>query len=87
MEVTYQPRGVCSRKITLEVTDGILHNVRFTGGCSGNTQGLARLLEGMPAREAAERLRGIRCGFKPTSGPDQLAIALERALAEEAPGD
>ena len=77
---TYTPRGVCSRGITFDLEDGTVKNVRFEGGCSGNTQGVARLVEGMPAEEAIRRLAGIRCGFKPTSCPDQLAQALRRAL-------
>ena len=82
MTYQYRPEGVCSRNITLDIEDGILKNVKFEGGCSGNTQGVARLVEGMPAAEAAARLRGIRCGFKSTSCPDQLARAIEAALAE-----
>ena len=76
----YKPRGVCSRRIAFDLTDGVVRNVSFEGGCSGNTQGIARLVEGMPAEEAIRRLAGIRCGFKPTSCPDQLAIALQTAL-------
>lgn len=77
----YRPQGVCARGITFDIEDGIVKNVQFSGGCAGNTQGVARLIEGMPAAEAVTRLRGIRCGFKPTSCPDQLALALEQALA------
>ena len=74
---TYQPRGVCSRKILFDVgEDGTLHNVSFEGGCNGNLQGIGSLLEGMEIEEAIERLAGIRCGFKGTSCPDQLAQAL-----------
>ena len=74
---TYQPRGVCSRKILFEVEeDGTLHNVSFEGGCNGNLQGIGSLLEGMEIEEAIKRLAGIRCGFKGTSCPDQLAQAL-----------
>jgi uncharacterized protein (TIGR03905 family) len=79
MEYTYQPRGVCSRKITFELDNGIVRNVRFTGGCSGNTQGVAMLVDGMPADEIVRRLRGIKCGWKDTSCPDQLATAIEQA--------
>ena len=81
MAYTYTPRGVCSRGISFDLEDGIVKNVRFEGGCSGNTQGVARLVEGMPAEEAVRRLSGIRCGFKSTSCPDQLAQALSRALS------
>ena len=86
MEIKYKPRGVCSQAIRLDLEDGVVHNVKFTGGCSGNAQGLCRLVEGMPAEEVVKRLRGIRCGFKPTSCPDQLAAALEQALAEKNSG-
>lgn len=81
---TYPNRGTCSRAVSFELVDGTVRNVQFEGGCSGNTQGVARLIEGMDAREAITRLKGIRCGFKPTSCPDQLALALEKALAKEA---
>jgi len=77
MTYQYTPKGVCSRHITLEVEEGIIRKVAFEGGCSGNTQGVARLVEGMPVEEAISRLKGIRCGFKSTSCPDQLALALE----------
>lgn len=82
MTYQYTPKGVCSRQITLEVEDGIIRQVAFEGGCSGNTQGVARLVEGMTAEEAIRRLKGIRCGFKSTSCPDQLALALEAVLAQ-----
>ena len=78
----YKPKGVCSRRITFDLDNGVVRNVIFEGGCSGNTQGISRLVEGMPAQEAIKRLAGIRCGFKSTSCPDQLAIALEHAVAE-----
>ncbi len=80
MEHRYQTRGVCSRSITFEIVDNTVHNVRFEGGCNGNTKGIAALVEGMDAAEAVRRLSGIRCGFKPTSCPDQLANALQEAL-------
>lgn len=80
----YHPRGVCSRKITFDLENGIVRNVRFEGGCNGNTQGIARLAEGMPARELVQRLAGIRCGMKDTSCPDQLALAVTQALRENA---
>ena len=79
----YTTRGVCSRAIELELEGDVIRNVRFEGGCSGNTQGVAALAVGMTAKEAIERLSGIRCGFKPTSCPDQLAKALQEALAEQ----
>lgn len=83
MEVSLKPRGVCSRSITLDLEDGIVRNIRFTGGCPGNTVGLARMLEGMEAEEVVRRLKGVRCGFKSTSCPDQLACGLEAVLAQK----
>lgn len=83
MIYTYQPRGVCSRKMTVELDDGIIRDVRIEGGCSGNLQGISRLVIGMPAREAIQRMKGIRCGGKPSSCPDQLALALEQALEKQ----
>ena len=83
MEYTFIPKGVCSRKITFEINDGIVSNVRFSGGCAGNTLGLAALAEGMKAEDVIGRLSGIRCGFKSTSCPDQLAKALKNALESE----
>lgn len=74
--ISYTTKGVCSRKIEIDVENGIVQSVRFIGGCAGNTQGVAALVAGMPVDEAIRRLSGIRCGFKPTSCPDQLATAL-----------
>ena len=82
MDFQYKTNGVCSRKISFDLEDGILKNVKFDGGCSGNAQGVSRLVEGMPAQEAVKRLSGIRCGMKTTSCPDQLAEAITKALAE-----
>lgn len=79
----FTPRGVCSRGIEVEIENGIIQNVEFHGGCAGNTQGVAILCKGMRVEEAIERLSGIRCGFKSTSCPDQLSIALREALAKE----
>ncbi len=74
---TYQPRGVCSRRIFFDVDEeGLLRNVSFEGGCNGNLQGIGALLEGMEIEDAIERLAGISCGYKGTSCPDQLAQAL-----------
>lgn len=73
----YKTKGVCSRAITFDVVDNKLTQVRFNGGCSGNTQGLSALLEGMEVDEAIRRLEGIKCGPRPTSCPDQLATALK----------
>ena len=74
---TYKTSGVCSQKIDFDIVDGKVHNVRFTGGCNGNLQGIGRLIEGMDVHEAISRLDGVRCGMKPTSCPDQLARALK----------
>lgn len=73
----YNTSGVCSRAIEFDVEDGCVKNVRFTGGCKGNLQGIARLVDGMPADEVISRLEGIKCGVKSTSCPDQLAKALK----------
>ena len=82
-KLEFTPRGVCSRKIELMLDGDIITEVRFHGGCSGNTAGIAALVRGMDAKEAISRLSGIRCGFKSTSCPDQLSIALKEALAKE----
>ena len=75
--VEYTTKGTCSRKIIVDVEDGIVVNCRFEGGCSGNTQGVAALVIGMKVEEAIKRMKGIKCGPRPTSCPDQLALALE----------
>ena len=77
----FQTRGVCSSAIDFDVVDNKVTNVRFQGGCSGNTQGVAALVEGMNIDEAIKRMKGIKCGFKPTSCLDQLAAALEQYKA------
>lgn len=78
---TYKTKGVCSRQINLTIDDdGRLTSVSFDGGCNGNTKGVSALVEGMQAKEAAERLKGINCGFKGTSCPDQLSRAILEAL-------
>lgn len=77
----YKTKGTCSTRIDFDLDGDIVRNVRFTGGCNGNLQGISRLVEGMPAREAISKLEGIRCGFKSTSCPDQLAKALKAALS------
>ncbi|MBQ1245461.1 MAG: TIGR03905 family TSCPD domain-containing protein [Clostridia bacterium] len=79
---TYKPSGVCSRLITLEMEGNTIRRVTFTGGCSGNTQGVAALAVGMTAEEYIQRCAGIKCGPKSTSCPDQLAEALKAYLAE-----
>ena len=73
----FRTNGVCARGIELEVENGIVKDIRFIGGCSGNTQGIASLVKGMNVEEVKRRLRGIRCGAKSTSCPDQLAQILE----------
>lgn len=73
----YKTQGVCSREIQFDVVDNKVTNVQFVGGCSGNTQGVARLVEGMDIDEVISRVDGINCGFRPTSCPDQLARALK----------
>ncbi len=78
MKITYTPRGVCSKLITVEAEDGVIRDVRVMGGCNGNLQGISSLLKGMPVDQAIERLEGIRCGNKPTSCPDQIACALKQ---------
>ena len=84
MQFEYRTQGTCSSMIHFEIEDGKLTNVEYTGGCNGNLQGIGRLVEGMPVDEVISRLRGIRCGYKPTSCPDQLATALEQAKAKAA---
>ncbi len=81
MQYEFKTSGVCAAKIVFEVDNDIVHDVRFIGGCSGNTQGVAKLAEGMKVDDVISRLQGIRCGMKPTSCPDQLAKALVAAKA------
>ncbi|MBE7052165.1 MAG: TIGR03905 family TSCPD domain-containing protein [Ruminococcaceae bacterium] len=83
MEYSYKPSGVCSKNITFEVENGIVKNVNFVGGCAGNTQGLARLCEGRSVEDVVSLLSGIKCGFKATSCPDQLAKAVAKAAKQE----
>lgn len=73
----YKPTGVCSQAINIELDGDIIQSVSFTGGCNGNLQGIGALIRGMKVTDAIERLKGIKCGFKSTSCPDQLAKALE----------
>ncbi|MBE6667424.1 MAG: TIGR03905 family TSCPD domain-containing protein [Ruminococcaceae bacterium] len=75
--MTYTTKGVCSRKIYVTVDDNVVKEVKFEGGCAGNTKGVAALSVGMTVDEVVDRLEGIRCNFKPTSCPDQLAKALK----------
>lgn len=78
----YITKGVCSRKIDFDIEDGILKNVTFMGGCNGNTQGICKLVEGMDAKEVVNRLKGLNCNGRGTSCPDQLAIAITKAIEE-----
>ena len=80
MNVNFTPRGVCSRNINFDLEDGIIKNVKFTGGCNGNTQGIAKLVVGRKADEVVKLLRGTDCGGRGTSCPDQLAKAIEEAM-------
>ena len=82
MLYTFRPRGVCSQLMEIETEDNILKSVRVLGGCDGNLQGISRLVVGMDVDEVIDKLEGIRCGFKPTSCPDQLAQALKAMKAE-----
>ena len=82
MNYSYRTKGTCSQGITFEIIDNKVHNVQFIGGCSGNTQGVARLIEGMDVQEAISRIDGIHCGPRPTSCPDQLATALKQAISK-----
>ena len=77
---SFTPRGVCSSQIDFEIEDGIVKNIRFVRGCSGNTQGVAKLAEGMKVEDVIARLRGVDCNGRGTSCPDQFAQALEAAL-------
>ncbi len=79
----YLPHGVCSRMIDIDLSDdGIINEVRFTGGCNGNTSGISQLVKGMYAEDVIEKLKDVKCGMKGTSCPAQLALALEQALEE-----
>ena len=81
--IDYTTRGTCSRMIHITLEDGVVESVTFDGGCAGNTKGVSALVRGMRAEEAIERLKGIRCGFKNTSCPDQLSQALREYLASK----
>ena len=76
----YKPTGVCSKEINIELDGDVIKSVKFTGGCSGNTQGVAALVAGMKVSDAISRLEGMRCGIRETSCPDQLAKALKQAI-------
>lgn len=81
MTYSFRPHGVCSREMRVEVDDqGVIRDLQVLGGCSGNLQGISALVRDMPAQEAIRRLKGIRCGVKESSCPDQLAQGLEKIL-------
>jgi len=77
MHKTYKTSGTCSTQIDFDVEDGKIYNLEFTGGCNGNLKGIAALVEGQDIKTVKEKLKGIKCGFKQTSCPDQLSKALE----------
>lgn len=79
----YTTQGTCSRKISFEIEDGKIHNVDFLGGCNGNLKGIAALVEGKPVEEVIQALKGVTCGPKPTSCPDQLATALQLYMSNQ----
>ena len=81
--MVYTTQGTCAREISFDVVDNKLHNVKFTGGCNGNLQGVSKLVEGMDINEVISRVEGIHCGTRPTSCPDQLARALKEYKAQQ----
>ncbi|QEY34289.1 TIGR03905 family TSCPD domain-containing protein [Caproiciproducens galactitolivorans] len=83
MNYRYKTRGTCSTEIVLELNGDIIKSVEFVGGCNGNTKGVAALVKGMKAEEVIDRLKGIKCGFRPTSCPDQLAVALSQVMGKK----
>lgn len=82
MEYRYKPQGVCSREMIFEIEGDIVKSVKIIGGCAGNTLGLSNLIKGMKIKDVIEKLKGIPCGFRSTSCPDQLAKALEEYNSE-----
>ena len=80
MAYQYKTNRTCSRSIHFDIRDGRVHDVRFEGGCNGNTHGVARLVENRPVEEVIALLDGVQCGSRGTSCPDQLARALRQAL-------
>ena len=82
MTIEYTPRGVCSRKMIIDVEDGVVKSLKVMGGCDGNLKGISKLVEGMQVDDVIARLEGIRCGFKNTSCPAQLAEALKKHFTE-----
>ena len=82
MHKTYKTTGTCSKQIDFDVEDNKVYNVKFLGGCNGNLQGIAALVEGQDINTVIEKVKGIKCGFKETSCPDQLAKAVRKAYNE-----
>lgn len=80
MTIDYKTKGTCSSRMLIEVEDGVVKSLQVTRGCNGNLQGLSKLVAGMKVEDVISRLEGIRCGFKPTSCPDQLAQALKQSI-------
>jgi len=83
MKYSYRPQGTCSKLMNLELENGVIKNLEVIGGCDGNLKGITSLVIGMKAQDAIDKLKGIRCGYKSTSCPDQLSIALTQALEQE----
>ena len=83
MEYVYEPEGVCSRQMIFEIEGNIVKSVKIIGGCAGNTLGISHLVEGLTIDEVIKKLKGIPCGFKGTSCPDQLARGLEKIKEKE----
>ncbi len=83
MQISYRPKGVCSKLMELDIEDGRIQSLKVTGGCSGNLQGISSLVAGMDVDEAISRLEGIRCGYKSTSCPDQIAQALKEYKSQQ----
>ena len=83
MTIDYKTKGTCSRRMVVEVEDGVVQSLQVYGGCDGNLKGLSQLVAGMKVEDVIQKLDGIRCGFKPTSCPDQFACGLESALAKQ----
>ena len=83
MTIEYRPQGICARYMRVTVEEGIVGDVVIEGGCDGNHKGIISLVKGMKAADAVERMRGIRCGMRPSSCPDQLAIAIAACAEEE----
>lgn len=83
MEYRYKPQGVCSREMIFDIEDGVIKSLQIVGGCDGNTKGISKLVISMKLEDVIEKLKGIQCGYKGTSCPDQLSKALEKYLIEE----